>query len=94
MGWLPLYPTTSNSRPLFNFAYRQFQSVSVLIRTAPAAGYRFVSHLSGLVGKYQWPGLKVSNFEQTSAGRVCCFGNHRGIALLGAAIGLPAATPK
>jgi hypothetical protein len=27
--------------------------------------------------------LKVSNFEQTIAVYVCCFGNHRGIALSG-----------
>ena len=33
--------------------------------------------------KIQWPSLKVSNFEQTLAVHICCFGNHRGIALSG-----------
>jgi hypothetical protein len=27
--------------------------------------------------------LKVRNFEQTIAAHICCFGNHRGIALSG-----------
>jgi hypothetical protein len=59
-----LYPTTSNGGPLLTFAH------CPNFRTAPAARYRFVSDLSGLVGRYQWPSLKVSNFEQTIAG-VC-----------------------
>src|ERR1700730_15694924 len=33
--------------------------------------------------KMQWSILKVSNFEQTIAGPVCCFAQHRGIALSG-----------
>jgi hypothetical protein len=59
-----------------------------LIRTAPDGGYWPV--------RPQWPSLKmsvtyflkVSNFEQTIAVHICCFGNHRGIALSG-----PNATP-
>jgi hypothetical protein len=45
----------------------------------------FVANREGLLvpKKMQWPILKVSNFEQTIALSVCCFAQHRGIALSG-----------
>jgi hypothetical protein len=72
---LPLQPTTSNGGALLTFAHcPNFKLRGV--RSAPDGGYWPVSDDSGLVGK-------ASNFEQTIAVHICCFANHRGIALSG-----------
>jgi hypothetical protein len=39
--------------------------------------------ISRLPKPHPRPNLKVSNFEQTIAARMCCFDGHRGIALSG-----------
>src|SRR5580704_13620665 len=84
MEWLrlPLQPTTANSGAPAHFcSLAKFHIAGV--RPPLDGGYWPVSEHSGIVGKYQWPNLKVSNFEQTTAVHICCFSNYRGIALSG-----------
>jgi hypothetical protein len=73
---LPLQPTTSNSGALLTFAHcPNFKLQAAQLGRLRTVGTGLSDH-SGLF-------LKVSNFEQTIAVHICCFGNHRGIALSG-----------
>jgi len=69
---LPLQPTTSKSGALLTFAHCPNFKLRVSGR-----------HPRCVLACFRRLGLKVNNFEQTIAMYICCFGNHRGIALSG-----------